>query len=68
MKLKAHQESHLLWKNNKEVKVSYFNKDGFRIFITLPTFWDATEKLVEISEMESMFDSKAAENAIRAIL
>ena len=68
MKLKAHKQSYHLWNNNKEVKVSYFNKEGFRIFITLPTFWDATEKLVEISEMESTFDSKAAENAIRAIL
>ena len=67
-KMKAHQQSYENWKNGKAVEVSYFNQNGARVFIDLPTFWDATEKLAEIREQELTFDSKAAEDCIRAIL
>jgi hypothetical protein len=68
MKLKAHKQSYKDWENGKIVAVSFFNESGLRVIIPLPTFWDATEKLVELSEGEPSFDKKAAENAIRSIL
>jgi hypothetical protein len=63
MKYGSKKQSYLDWDNGKEVKVSYFNEKGFRVFITLPTFWSAAEKLGELSEYS--FDNAAASNAIR---
>jgi hypothetical protein len=61
--MKNKKQAYLDWDNGKEVKVAYFNEAGHRVFITLPTFWSACEKLGELSEYS--FDNAAAANAIR---
>lgn len=68
MKLKAHQKSYQNWENGDKVVTSYFDSKGMRVIMSFATFWDATEKLVELSEGESSFNSKAAQDAIRSIL